>query len=798
MRRCLPAVIAFCLLAASTPLAANSQKKVIVLGFDGVDAGLFEKFLSEGHLPNLQKLRNRGSYLPLATTNPAQSPVAWAAITTGSWPGKTNIYDFLEVERPPGGPPYPTLESMTSEGSQRALDNPNVRRMLTKRAIWVALAAAGLCAVLKILRVRWGYALGISIVLGLATLAVGYVLVRRYLPELVPMAVNNRRGTPVWAVTARQGVRTTVLEAPVTFPPDRVDGARILSGLGVPDVAKTWGFWSFFTSDPDADRDPDTGGWIYPLRPKGRSATAFLHGPEDLYGKDRAAQLVEKSRTAKTRSEQVPYDKELEDLVARRIDSTQEMLHALDLAEDFKDNEVQALETTRRQIMIASTGEAVRLMSYPQIYEAIRFDVDPAASTLTATVQGRTTTVKLGTWSDWVTIEYVMNPMLRVRGMTKLYLQKIEPLLEIVATPIQFHPGDVPPIIDLTYPHAYAADLCEEVGLFDTLGWATLTNPHKDGRLDEDGFLENVHGVYETVRELSLNELAKRDWGFFFTMFAVTDRLQHMMFRMIDPKSPTHDPAKAAKYGDEILKIYQDMDRFVGEVADAYLDDDTQLLVISDHGFRSFRRGVNLNRWLASEGFMVGTNLERHQSVATLTQKSAGFENVEWDKTRAYALGLGGIYINVKGREGLGIVDLKDYVVTCDEIAAKLRTLRDDDGTPVVKEVYKRGDIYHGDHLDRAPDLVVGFHEGYRVSWQTTLGGAPPKIIEDNLEPWSGDHCSVDPSLVPGILVSNRRLSASSASVVDVAPTVCAFLGIEPDPKWDGRALLDGSVARKQ
>ncbi|MBI1850747.1 MAG: alkaline phosphatase family protein [Planctomycetes bacterium] len=785
-------ILCLCFVLASVALAAPARKRVIVLGFDGVDAGLCEKYLAEGRLPNLQKLRDHGTFMPLATTNPAQSPVAWAALTTGSNPGKTNIYDFLESKRVANVPPQPDL-AMVYPSTQHALDNDNVRRLLFGRIGAVLIGAIVLGFLLKIFRVRWLYSVGIPAVLLGVVLSVGYVLVKRFLPEDVPMGINTRHGSPFWSVIGRQGLRATVLEAPVSFPPDKVDGVRMLSGLGVPDVAKTWGFWSYFTSDPKAPLTSETGGWIYPLRPRDGKATVFAHGPEDIFTKDRVAALVEKSRTATTRKEQIPIERELENVLTAWFDPMVDMVNACDLEEDFRSRSAGDLVRDRETLRVLGSGDAVKAMDFPQIFVPMRFEIDAAAHAMNVIVQGKTTPVKLGEWSqDWITIDYRMNPMLHVVGMAKVYLQQLEPYVEVVMTPIQFHPGELPPIVDLSYPHDFSSELCDEVeGPFETLGWATMTNPAKDDRLDDDGFISQTWGVYHTVEKLSLAELDKRDWDAFFTLFAVTDRMQHIMFRMIDPKNPLYKPELAKKYGDEIQKMYQGMDTFVGQVADRFVDEDTLLLVVSDHGFKSFRRGVNLNTWLRDAGYLFGGSSQA-QNIGQLQKGAAGFNNVNWQQTKAYALGLGGIYINRASHQGIGIVQNNAYDALCDEIVAKLRALKDDDGTPVVKDVYKQKDIYHGDQLARAPDLVVGFQEGYRVSWQSTLGNISEKIIEDNNQRWSGDHCSIDPSLVPGILFSNRKLQADAASVIDIAPTICSHLGIAPDPNWDGHALLGG------
>jgi len=152
---------------------------------------------------------------------------------------------------------------------------------------------------------------------------------------------------------------------------------------------------------------------------------------------------------------------------------------------------------------------------------------------------------------------------------------------------------------------------------------------------------------------------------------------------------------------------------------------------------------------------------------------------------------LGQIYVNLQGRERLGIVPPgRAYNELRDELLKKFGALRDPDtGEGVVRRVYRREELYRGPYFDEAPDLVVGFERGYRVSWQTSLGGIPPEVIEWNERRWSADHCSVDPDLVPGVLFSSRPLDAASPAIIDIAPSVLRRLGIAPPASMDGRDL---------
>jgi len=249
----------------------------------------------------------------------------------------------------------------------------------------------------------------------------------------------------------------------------------------------------------------------------------------------------------------------------------------------------------------------------------------------------------------------------------------------------------------------------------------------------------------------------------------------------------------AALYGDAIERTYMRADSLVGRILERCRDGRTTLLVCSDHGFSSFRKAVNINTWLVRNGYMTLSKLDpvRDRNLEDLFGRGTFWPNVDWTRTRAYALALGQIYVNLKGRERYGVVAPgAEYNALRNELVKKFGALRDPDtGEPVVRRVYKREALYHGPYFDEAPDLVVGFERGYRVSWQTSLGGIPPDIIEPNERRWSADHCSVDPDLVPGVLFSSKPIDAASPAIVDIAPSVLKRLGIAPPATMDGRDL---------
>jgi predicted AlkP superfamily phosphohydrolase/phosphomutase len=264
-----------------------------------------------------------------------------------------------------------------------------------------------------------------------------------------------------------------------------------------------------------------------------------------------------------------------------------------------------------------------------------------------------------------------------------------------------------------------------------------------------------------------------------------------MMWRLIDPTHPMYDAALAAKYGDSIERIYRRADDLVGRLR-AKVPKDAVFMVMSDHGFHSFRRGVNLNTWLVQNGYMAFEGQSEKKTLADLFGRGRFFQGVDWKRTKAYAVGLGQIYFNLEGREGQGIVsEGAEYTALQNEIRGKLAALVDPkDGQRVFRDIYRRDDIYHGEYLRNAPDLQVGFNDGYRVGWQDTLGGVTQAVIEDNTRKWSGDHCATATEISGGVLFMNRKIASDAPNIMDLSPTILKLLGVPLPPDLDGKPLM--------
>jgi predicted AlkP superfamily phosphohydrolase/phosphomutase len=288
-----------------------------------------------------------------------------------------------------------------------------------------------------------------------------------------------------------------------------------------------------------------------------------------------------------------------------------------------------------------------------------------------------------------------------------------------------------------------------------------------EGVIGDAEFLKQCYLLLDEREAMFRNALGKTRRGVVACVFDTSDRVQHMFL--------TRDAAV-------IEDLYRRMDRLAG-VAMEHADKDTVLFVLSDHGFRSFRRGVNLNAWLRDHGYLA---LEDGA-----TESGRYFKGVDWSRTRAYTLGLGGLYLNLSGREACGTVEQgREAEALKRELIEKLTGLRDEERDAVgIRNVWAAGELYRGPYLAAAPDLIIGYDDGYRASWDAAVGKVTAHVFEDNAKAWSADH-AVDPLLVPGVLFSNRRIDAGDPGIEDMAPTALELFGVAR-PSWmEGRSVL--------
>jgi predicted AlkP superfamily phosphohydrolase/phosphomutase len=393
-------------------------------------------------------------------------------------------------------------------------------------------------------------------------------------------------------------------------------------------------------------------------------------------------------------------------------------------------------------------------LSVPMSIEAVGSDQ------VRVDLDGTELTLSVGEWSDWVGLRFSVAYVIGVRGIVRLHLVQAFPELVLYVSPIQMDPRD--PVQAISSPPDYAEELAERIGLYHTIGMPEETWSLNEGFIGDHAYLDMVKTILAEREAMWFDTLDRNDSELVVTVFVQTDRISHMFYRGLDEAHPLHESASAEARG-AIEWIYGEADRILGKTMDKLAPTD-RLIVLSDHGFNPFRRSVHLNRWLMEKGYMA--------AKAGQPDSESLFSNVNWTRTRAYAIGLNGIYLNLKGRERLGIVRAEQVAELKREIAEKLLDFVDPDtGMPVIVKVYDADDVYHGAEITHAPDLIIGYATGYRASWQTALGGVPLPLVEDNLRKWSGDHC-VDPGLVPGVLFTSFKLDSPVGSISELPELV--------------------------
>ncbi len=407
--------------------------------------------------------------------------------------------------------------------------------------------------------------------------------------------------------------------------------------------------------------------------------------------------------------------------------------------------------------------------------------IDPSNAAAKIRIQGNEFVLKEKEWSGWVRLRFTLIPTQNVHGMCLFYLKEVRPKFKLYVSPIHIDPAR--PALPLSTPESYARELEKRFGPYFTKGLPADTSALDNGILDEAEFLELDNKVYEESLAMLEYELGRFDEGLLFFYFSNADQRQHMFWRLTDPGHPAYDEKLAARFGDVIARTYGEMDRAL-DAALRKADKDTVVLAMSDHGFATFRRGFNLNTWLLREGYH---RLKRPWKQ----EESALFDNSDWARSRAYGVGLNSLYINEKGREGEGIVAPgadKDNLVR--EIARKLEAVTDPltGERPILKAFISR-EAYRGANADRAPDIILGFNRGYRISWQSPLGGFPQEVLENNTQRWSGDHMSA-PDVLPGIAFSNRKFTAEAPVLEDLTASVLGVFGVEKPRDMTGRNVL--------
>jgi predicted AlkP superfamily phosphohydrolase/phosphomutase len=490
------------------------------------------------------------------------------------------------------------------------------------------------------------------------------------------------KGTPFWRITSSNGIPTSVIKWPVTFPAEKVNG-RMLSGLGTVDIKGLLNSYSFYTMD-DVETGPMDAGKIVKVARDGNEINTVLYGPRVREG-------------GNVRESEVPM----------RI--------------------------------ILGDRPVIEL-------------------------QGNSYEVGEDGWSSWIRAVFSTGFMSGVHGIFKAYIPR-EGEFSMYVTSVQIDPENQ--AYDITYPKSYGKELSNDIGLFYTMGQPEDTKAVNEGRISREVFLEQFREIEKEREDIFWHEFNRFSGGVLAFGFDSGDRMQHIF------------------WGDNetIEDYYIQKDGLVGEILEK-IDGDTSLMIFSDHGFNSFKRSVCINTWLVENGYMTLVQEPAADDPGTL------FRYVDWGRTKAYSLGFASIFINLKGRESHGIVEEAEKDVLIDEIIQGLSKLRDTKtGKKPILNMYKGNEIYSGDFAGDAPDMIIGFDEGYRMSWENAIGGVRKNIIEDNNEEWRGDHL-IDPSRVPGVLFTNFNITKEKPSLMDIAPTVLGLFGLDIPESMDGESLV--------
>lgn len=815
----LVALIGISLLGGATAAPAVEKAapggRVLVLGFDGADWRTTERMMDAGELPNMSRLREMGSAGPLISTDPAESAAGWAAINTGANPTKNGVPSFIHRKVYDGAFVGAGLAHIRQEDGASGLDSGGSGGLVS--GVFSALGGvpspAVAAAVFLIALVVFRFVLRANI--GLAALLSGALGVGAYFAAEAPAAgpaldripgvvENEVKLDGFWIEAARGGAPSVALQAPMALGRPGAQGARTLFGLGVPDVRQSMnGDWFLYTTDTLAAGRPPRGK----VAKGSGTGTTFRVDFEESEGGERAIETfvygpLDYVALAETQGE---YD----DIV--ELQNDRERFQKLGFQESQELNKRRKkLEKKLREMGADPTGSGSGAKLHLHRTSApLRVVEKTAGESYEVTIGATTQTLPAGEWSDFFPVRFELSPTVEVSAITRARVVDTEPF-ELYVDTLQFDPKHPTPWQPTSEPASFSPQLVDLVGArFETLGWGCMTNQVKDKMVDPRFFLEDVEFTMSYRRKLMEKMLGEDDWKVLYSVFSATDRVQHMMYADHDEEHPLHDPERAnstvtffgeeTRLADAIPAIYRQMDAIVGDALAALKEGDT-LMLCADHGFTSYRRGMNVNNWLIEEGYQV------LREGLSGKGEGAGLMAVDWSKTRAYALGLGMVYINLEGREPEGIVSRDEADALMAEICERFLAARDEGrvvGTSaiVVKDVYKGGEEW-GTATYPCSDVMLGFAEFYRASW-TSVDGSVALVetdggdvvlgptYEDNDNPWSGDHASNDRRLVSGIFFSNEKVVPADGefSVLDIAPTVLDRLGV-PAPAHFDRAPL--------
>lgn len=639
----------------------GDTKRLVIIGFDGMDPRLAQRFMDEGRMPNMKALADEGTFSPLQTSYPSMSPVAWSSFATGVDSSRHNIFDF--ITRDPCTY-LPILSSTEITSGEKALLKIGKKEFFKRPTSGMRLL---------------------------------------------------RKGTPWWKTLGEKGIFSNIIRVPITFPPEEFNGV-CLSGMCVPDLKGTQGSFTFWTTD-SALSGPDAGGDVLLVGRSGDTMRCPITGPQDPSA-----------------------------------------------------NEISPMRIPMR-IDVLTENEKIRL---------------------TIGAKGKEQVIELGVkdYSEWVTLEFKSKKgKAKITGIARFYCMGTGPEFGLYMTPINIDPSN--PAMPIAHPTVYSIYLAKKHGPFATLGLAEDTWALNERVIDEEAFWKQALNIWQERRSQLFDALDKTPKGSVVCVFDGTDRVSHMFHRYLDPSHPANE-GKDTEWGkDKVAEIYGIADDLVAEVRKKLNPKRDRLMIISDHGFCQFKRGINLNAWLRDNGYLV---LKESAPVDEESGKQISRDwlaDVDWHKTKAFSLGLTGMFINRAARERDGIVaEGAEFKAVKAGIIDKLSQLVDPKTNELIfREVFDAEKIFTGPYVFQAPDLFMGYKRGYRNSWDCATGACPVEVFSDNTKSWSGDHC-IDPREVPGVLFSDTPINTDTPNLMDLGPTTLKLFGTDVPANMQGKPLF--------
>jgi len=378
----------------------------------------------------------------------------------------------------------------------------------------------------------------------------------------------------------------------------------------------------------------------------------------------------------------------------------------------------------------------------------LKIEKNPKNKSVILVVEDQKIFLKEGSFSNWMKFDFRIDFFTNIFGIGKFYLKKVDSQsLELYLSPISFDPEK--PIKQISYPDKYSQYLSREYGLFNTQGLPCDTWAYEEGVLNEKAFLQSINSIFAERSKIYLGELKKFKSGIFFNYIGLTDTSSHMFWSKQNI----------------ILDHYRQVDELIGKTR-KQLNKNDVLIILSDHGFANFDFEFNLNSWLRDNGYLY---LKKGDTSKEL------FDNIDWKKTNAYALGYNGIYFNILGREKEGKVTESDIPILEKELRNKLlNAVNSYTGQKIIKKIYFKKDLKIDKNDETAPDIFVGYYRGIRSSWNNAVGAVDKDIVSKRISKWSGDHL-FDASEVPGVLFINNKINFKNPKITDVVSIIFNF-----------------------